>query len=77
MATPCSSFTPTPLGHKANLEVQDYVEVRNPKTTAQLLEVLAKFEERYSCKKMKGSRNSGNVELRGRNERRMSTDDDK
>ncbi|GFX16483.1 uncharacterized protein TNCV_22541 [Trichonephila clavipes] len=27
-------------------QVQDYVEVRNPTTTAQLLEVLAKFEER-------------------------------
>ncbi|GFX19581.1 uncharacterized protein TNCV_2074891 [Trichonephila clavipes] len=31
-------------------QVQHYVKVRNPKTTAQLLEVLAKFEERYSCK---------------------------
>ncbi|GFU80814.1 DUF4371 domain-containing protein [Trichonephila clavipes] len=42
----------------------------------QLLELLAKFEERYSCKKMQGSRNSDNVEQRGWNERRMSTDDD-
>ncbi|GFV77885.1 uncharacterized protein TNCV_391 [Trichonephila clavipes] len=29
-------------------QVQDYVEVRNPQTAIQLLEVLAKFEERYS-----------------------------
>ncbi|GFY35857.1 uncharacterized protein TNCV_4842321 [Trichonephila clavipes] len=31
-------------------QVQDYVEVRNPQNTVQLLEVLAKFEESYSCK---------------------------
>ncbi|GFX70318.1 uncharacterized protein TNCV_2955381 [Trichonephila clavipes] len=31
-------------------QVQDYVEVRNPQTAIHLLEVLAKFEERYSCK---------------------------
>ncbi|GFV39699.1 hypothetical protein TNCV_738951 [Trichonephila clavipes] len=29
-------------------QVQDYEEVRNPQNTVQLLEVLAKFEERYS-----------------------------
>ncbi|GFU15810.1 uncharacterized protein TNCV_2367691 [Trichonephila clavipes] len=57
--------------------VKDYVEVRNPNTTAQLLEVLAKFEERYSCKKMQGSRNSDNVGRRVWNERRMSAKDDK
>ncbi|GFW65961.1 uncharacterized protein TNCV_587871 [Trichonephila clavipes] len=45
-------------------QVQAYVEVRNPKTTAQLLKILAKFEETYSCKKMQGSRNSDNVEQR-------------
>ncbi|GFY23592.1 uncharacterized protein TNCV_1038911 [Trichonephila clavipes] len=64
--------------NRKNLEkpqVQDDVEVRNPKTTAQLLEVLAKFEERYSYKKRRGSRSSDNVERRGWNERRMSTDD--
>ncbi|GFS79426.1 uncharacterized protein TNCV_3006371 [Trichonephila clavipes] len=44
--------------------VQYYVEVRNPKTTAQLLEVMAKFEERYSCKEMQGSRSSDNVRRR-------------
>ncbi|GFX51258.1 uncharacterized protein TNCV_2736091 [Trichonephila clavipes] len=53
-------------------QVQDYVEVRDPQTAIQLLEVLAKFEERYSCKATLGSRNSNNVEGRGRNERRMS-----
>ncbi|GFV74346.1 uncharacterized protein TNCV_5127891 [Trichonephila clavipes] len=46
-------------------QVQDYVEVRNPQNTVQLLEVLSKFEERYSCKTMRGSRNSDNVERRG------------
>ncbi|GFX50337.1 uncharacterized protein TNCV_338721 [Trichonephila clavipes] len=53
-------------------QVQDYVEVRNPQTAIQLLEVLAKFEERYSCKATLGSRNSNNAEGRGWNERRMS-----
>ncbi|GFY17650.1 uncharacterized protein TNCV_1073851 [Trichonephila clavipes] len=51
--------------------VQDYVEVRNAQTAIQLLEVLAKFEERYSCKATLGSRNSNNVEGRGWNECRM------
>ncbi|GFW58689.1 uncharacterized protein TNCV_378721 [Trichonephila clavipes] len=46
-------------------QVQDYVEVRNPQNAIQLLEVLAKFEERYSCKATLGSRNSNNVEGRG------------
>ncbi|GFS78925.1 uncharacterized protein TNCV_4341821 [Trichonephila clavipes] len=53
-------------------QIQDYVEVRNPQNTVQLLEVLAKFEKRYSCKAIRGSRNSDNVEGRGWNERRMS-----
>ncbi|GFT31425.1 uncharacterized protein TNCV_608461 [Trichonephila clavipes] len=53
-------------------QVQDYVEVRNPQNMVQLLEVLAKFEERYSGKAIRGSRNSYNVEERGWNERRMS-----
>ncbi|GFV77775.1 uncharacterized protein TNCV_1575231 [Trichonephila clavipes] len=44
-------------------QVQDYVKFRNPKTTAQLLEVLAKLEERYSCKKMQDrQRNWRNLE---------------
>ncbi|GFX28136.1 uncharacterized protein TNCV_424631 [Trichonephila clavipes] len=46
--------------------------VCNPQTAIQLLEVLAKFEERYSCKATLGSRNSNNVEGRGWNERRIS-----
>ncbi|GFV74578.1 uncharacterized protein TNCV_5130201 [Trichonephila clavipes] len=53
-------------------QVQDYVEVRNPQNAIQLLEVLAKFEERYSCKATLDSRSSDNVEGRGWNERRMS-----
>ncbi|GFW40307.1 uncharacterized protein TNCV_1018651 [Trichonephila clavipes] len=53
-------------------QVQDYVEVCNPQTAIELLEVLAKFEERHSCKATLGSRNSNNVEGRGWNERRMS-----
>ncbi|GFX69512.1 uncharacterized protein TNCV_380811 [Trichonephila clavipes] len=52
-------------------QVQDYVEVRNPENMVQMLEVLAKFEEKYSCKAIRGSRNSDNVEGRGWNERRM------
>ncbi|GFX40230.1 uncharacterized protein TNCV_4318641 [Trichonephila clavipes] len=46
--------------------------MRNPQNTVQLLEVLAKFEERYSCKAIRGSRNSDNAEGRGWDERRMS-----
>ncbi|GFX23368.1 uncharacterized protein TNCV_4936831 [Trichonephila clavipes] len=42
-----------------------------------MLEVLAKSEEKYSCKKMQGSRNRDNVERREWNELRMSTDGDK
>ncbi|GFX66546.1 uncharacterized protein TNCV_3496061 [Trichonephila clavipes] len=57
---------------RLELQVQDYVEVRNPQTVIQLLEVLAKFEERYSCNTTLVSRNSNNVEGRGWNERRMS-----
>ncbi|GFW22014.1 RNA-directed DNA polymerase from mobile element jockey [Trichonephila clavipes] len=57
-------------------QVQDYVEVRNPQNTVQVLEVLSKFEERYSYKAMRGSRNSDNVERRGWNERRMSNVND-
>ncbi|GFX01451.1 uncharacterized protein TNCV_1864251 [Trichonephila clavipes] len=58
-------------------QVQDYVEVRNPTTTAQLLEVLAKFQERYSYKKMQGSRNNGNIERRDWNVSRRSNRDDR
>ncbi|GFW51206.1 uncharacterized protein TNCV_3594881 [Trichonephila clavipes] len=58
-------------------QVLDYVEVRNPETTAQLLEVLAKFEERYAFKKLQGLRNSENVGRRVWNECRISTDDNR
>ncbi|GFW74219.1 retrovirus-related Pol polyprotein from transposon 297 [Trichonephila clavipes] len=57
---------------KLEPQVQDYMEVRYPENTVQLLEVLAKFKERYSCKAIRGSRNSDNVDGRGWNERRMS-----
>ncbi|GFW27371.1 uncharacterized protein TNCV_590661 [Trichonephila clavipes] len=53
-------------------QVQDYVEVRNLQNTVQLLEVLDKFEDGYSGKAIRGSRNSDNMETRGWNERRMS-----
>ncbi|GFV07113.1 hypothetical protein TNCV_3601331 [Trichonephila clavipes] len=35
-------------------EFQDYVEVQNPENMVQLLEVLANFEETYSCKAIRG-----------------------
>ncbi|GFU85520.1 uncharacterized protein TNCV_2952191 [Trichonephila clavipes] len=57
-------------------QVQDYVEDRNPQNSVQLLEVLAKFEERYSCKAIRSSRNKNNVERRVWNEHRMSNVDD-
>ncbi|GFX44601.1 uncharacterized protein TNCV_2637641 [Trichonephila clavipes] len=57
-------------------QVQDHVEVRNPRNTVQLLDVLAKFEKIYLCKAIRGSRNSDNVERRGWNEHRMSNVDD-
>ncbi|GFT90168.1 uncharacterized protein TNCV_1347691 [Trichonephila clavipes] len=41
-------------------------------TAIQLLEALAMFEKRYSCKATLGSRNSNNVEGRSWNERKMS-----
>ncbi|GFU83886.1 uncharacterized protein TNCV_3852081 [Trichonephila clavipes] len=57
-------------------QVQDYVEARNLQNTVKLLEVLSKFEERYSCKTMRGLKNSDNAERRSWNERRMSNADD-
>ncbi|GFX19986.1 uncharacterized protein TNCV_1435461 [Trichonephila clavipes] len=56
-------------------QVQAYVKVQNSQNMVQLLEVLSKFEERYSCKTMQGSGNSDNVERRGWNERRISNVD--
>ncbi|GFT45597.1 uncharacterized protein TNCV_1055511 [Trichonephila clavipes] len=64
------------FGSTLEPQVQDYVEVRNPQNTVQLLEVLSKFEERYSCKTMRDSGNSDNAERRRWNARRMSNADD-
>ncbi|GFS49138.1 uncharacterized protein TNCV_2410061 [Trichonephila clavipes] len=61
---------------KLEPQIHDYVEVRNPKNTVQLLEIFSKFEERYSSQTIRGSRNSDNVERRGWNGRRMSNADD-
>ncbi|GFS78949.1 uncharacterized protein TNCV_4341931 [Trichonephila clavipes] len=58
-------------------QVEDYVVVRSPKKQTAQLEALAKFEERYSYKKMQGSKNSGNVERRGWIESRRSNHDDR
>ncbi|GFW98260.1 uncharacterized protein TNCV_995511, partial [Trichonephila clavipes] len=55
-------------------QVQDYVEVRNSTTTAKLLQVMSKFEERYSCKEMQGSRSNENMGRRAWDVRRMSND---
>ncbi|GFW77576.1 uncharacterized protein TNCV_2499681 [Trichonephila clavipes] len=70
-----SSVNPTPLAH-ADTQRDGHprshnVEVRNPQNRVQLLEFLAKFEERYSCKAIRGSRNSDDVKRGGWNERRM------
>ncbi|GFS94396.1 uncharacterized protein TNCV_2014301 [Trichonephila clavipes] len=65
-----------PIFVRLEPRVQDYVEVQNLQNTVQLLEVLSKFEERYSYKAKRGSGNSDNVERRGWNERRMSNADD-
>ncbi|GFW39501.1 uncharacterized protein TNCV_3908101 [Trichonephila clavipes] len=46
-------------------QIQNYEEFRSLEITVKLLEVLAKFEERYSFKAIRGSRNSDNVEGRG------------
>ncbi|GFT60758.1 hypothetical protein TNCV_3286711 [Trichonephila clavipes] len=56
-------------------QVQDYVEVRNPTTRAQLLRVISKFEERHSSRETQGSRTNYNRERRDWDGRRMSTDD--
>ncbi|GFT85327.1 hypothetical protein TNCV_497461 [Trichonephila clavipes] len=40
------------------LFVIDYVEVRNPTTKARLLQLIAKYEERYECTGTYGSSNN-------------------
>ncbi|GFV62922.1 uncharacterized protein TNCV_5084051 [Trichonephila clavipes] len=52
------------VGHifvRIQSQVQDYGEVRHPQNLAQLLEMLCKFEERYSCKPMQSSKIRDNV----------------
>ncbi|GFV82794.1 uncharacterized protein TNCV_4147621 [Trichonephila clavipes] len=51
-----------PIFVRLKPQVKDYVDVPNPQYMVQLLEVLSKFEERYSCKTMRCSMNSDNVE---------------
>ncbi|GFU58591.1 retrovirus-related Pol polyprotein from transposon 17.6 [Trichonephila clavipes] len=55
-------------------QVQYYMEFRNPQNTIQLLEELSKFEERYSCKTIRGSRNSDTVKRRGDRRNRGSSE---
>ncbi|GFW32832.1 uncharacterized protein TNCV_1774011 [Trichonephila clavipes] len=50
--------------------------MKQKEPTKFLIEVLCKFEERYSYKTMRGSRNSDNVERQGWNECRISNTDD-
>ncbi|GFX37443.1 uncharacterized protein TNCV_3106951 [Trichonephila clavipes] len=56
-------------------QVQDYVEIRNPSTRAQLLQVISKFEERYSSRETQDSRASYNRDRKNWDVRRMSTDE--
>ncbi|PRD31864.1 UNVERIFIED_CONTAM: hypothetical protein NCL1_22208 [Trichonephila clavipes] len=60
---------------RLELQVQDYVEVRNPTTTAKLLQIMAKFEEWYSYKEMEDARSSENMGRRDWDVRRMFNDD--
>ncbi|GFV43057.1 hypothetical protein TNCV_1195481 [Trichonephila clavipes] len=57
------------------LQIQDYVEVRNPLSKAQLLQVLSQFEERYSAKKAQGSSKNYNRKRRYWDVRRKSSYD--
>ncbi|GFX59193.1 uncharacterized protein TNCV_937081 [Trichonephila clavipes] len=54
--------------------VLDYVEVGNPTTMARLTQVMVKFEKRYSCKEMWGSRSKENMGRRDWDVRWMSND---
>ncbi|GFW10531.1 uncharacterized protein TNCV_893261 [Trichonephila clavipes] len=60
---------------RLELQVQDYVEVRNPTTKAQLIQVLSKFEKRYSCREMQGSRRNSSTERQDWDVNRMSNDE--
>ncbi|GFV24202.1 hypothetical protein TNCV_2632061 [Trichonephila clavipes] len=59
---------------RLELRVQGYVQVRNPTTRAQLLQVISKFEERYSASETQGSNKNYNGERRDW-DRRKSPDD--
>ncbi|GFV25786.1 transposable element Tcb2 transposase [Trichonephila clavipes] len=56
-------------------QVQDYVEVRNPTTRAQLLLVISKFDERYSARETQGSSKNYNRERRDWHKLQRSPDD--
>ncbi|GFX75425.1 uncharacterized protein TNCV_2546961 [Trichonephila clavipes] len=56
-------------------QVQDYVEVRNSTTRAQLLQVISKFEERYSSRDTHSSSTNYNRERGDWDVRRMPTED--
>ncbi|GFW39665.1 uncharacterized protein TNCV_3188361 [Trichonephila clavipes] len=56
-------------------QVQNYVEVRNPSTRAQLLQVISKFDEKYSSRETQGSRTNYNMERRDWDMLRMFTKD--
>ncbi|GFS97877.1 hypothetical protein TNCV_2018281 [Trichonephila clavipes] len=60
--------------NRLELQVLEYVEVRNPTTRAQFLQVISKFEERYSARKTQGSSKSYN-ERRDWDAHRKSPDD--
>ncbi|GFU82270.1 hypothetical protein TNCV_1863751 [Trichonephila clavipes] len=57
------------------LQIQDYVEVRNPLSRAQLLQVLLQFEESYSAKKTQGPSKNYNRKRRYRDVLRKSSYD--
>ncbi|GFU01372.1 uncharacterized protein NPIL_171161 [Nephila pilipes] len=51
-----------PLNHiirRLSPQVMDYVEVRNPTTVAQLVQLVEKYEERHGYKETPGSSNNG------------------
>ncbi|GFV32646.1 hypothetical protein TNCV_441381 [Trichonephila clavipes] len=56
-------------------QLQDYVEVRNPTTRAQLIQVLSQLEERYSSREIQVSRMNGSRERRDRDVRLISTEE--
>ncbi|GFT55828.1 hypothetical protein TNCV_1215401 [Trichonephila clavipes] len=57
------------------LQIQDYVEVRNPMSRAQLLQVLSQIEERNSAKKAQGSSKNYYRKIRYWDVRRKSSYD--